>query len=80
MCEEVIKAKIEHRGTDDETNDLWSSLRQAGFFMVGGISYEETKTGSEMGVFHVEIENAKPALKQLKAWIKASRFTAKVIV
>lgn len=80
MSEVVIKAKIEHRGSDDETNNLWSDLRKAGFFMVGGISYEETKTGSELGVFHVEIENTKVALQKLKAWIKASRFTAKVIV
>ena len=80
MPEAAIKAKIEHRGSDDETNDLWSSLRQAGFFMSGGISYEETKTGAEMGVFHVEIENANAGLKKLKAWLRTSRFKTKVIV
>lgn len=80
MSETKIIATIEHKGADRLTNQLFFDLASDGYKTRGGVSYEQTKTGAELGVMRVEIENSKAALKQLKDWIKASRFTAKVIV
>ena len=80
MSESKIIVKIEHKGAERLTNQLFFDLASDGYKTSGGVSYEQTKTGAELGVMRVQIDNSKAELKRLRDWLKASRFTAKVIV